>query len=672
VKEDSTVLRMMAELNRRTNVFEFDQLVRGTLGFLHECLQVGRASVALLCEEPKGFTVFDAIRPIAGLNSGTFLPFDASALGQVVRTGQTLYRPDLRMTPARSETAKLLESQGLRTLLLVPLKVEQKCLGCLNVAGVEVDAFSDEQRSIIELAAARLAYALQAADHLRSVRASEARFRSFFEVAREGFVVVDMATRRFLMGNPAFAAILGRTADEISKLSVPDIHPPEAMPTVDAAFATMARGARPVVSDLPVLRKDGSLFYADISAQLFMLEERQCLVAVFRDATERRRREEELVNVQKLESIRTLAAGIAHDFNNLLTGIMGNLSLAEMSLHEPNEARVLMGEARGACTRAAALTRQLLTFSKGGSPIKATMDVVQVVSEAATLAVRGSNVRLDIARQDEIWSVHADPGQIAQVIQNLVINAVQAMPEGGDVNVRLANETLTSETARPPLRPGEYVQIAVEDHGCGIPPENLDRIFLPFFTTKTNCGSGLGLAVVYSIVRNHDGDVKVESVVDRGTIFRVWIPARASEAQATVADAESLKKGQGRVLVMDDEPVVRATATNILSHAGYDITCVSNGAEAVETFFEQSANGHPFEVVILDLTVPGGMNGQAAARAILQRAPEARIIVSSGYSEDRLMSEFVQHGIAGILPKPYTPIDLCRVVNQVIKAPRRV
>ena len=664
-----TTVRLLAELDRRTGSFDFDGVVHGILGFMRDFLSVDRASVALLRDEPHGFSVFDTTRPIAGLESGTFVPYHTTHMGTVVRTGEVMYRPDIREAPP-SVVSKRIQAEGLVAVIIVPMFVEGKCIGCLNAGSRQADGLSEEHRTIIELAASRVAYAIQAAAHMRAIRANEARFRSFFEVARDGFVVVDAVSRRLLMGNAAFAAMLGRDSEEIPQLAISDIHPPSAMAEVQDAFAAMVSEIRPVVSDLPVLRADGRVFYADVSAQRFVMEDRVCVIGVFRDATERRRREEALLHIQKLESIRTLAAGIAHDFNNLLTAILGNVALAELNAGNPDLTCELLKEARSACQRAAQLTQQLLTFSKGGTPVKTMVDVGRLVKEAASLAARGSNARVETSQAEPTWAANADPGQLAQMVQNLLINAIQSMPDGGEVRVRVENDRLSAEAASPPLRAGAYVRIEVRDQGHGIAPENLDKIFLPFFTTKGPDGSGLGLAVVHSIVRNHNGDIKVESTPGCGSTFRVWIPAEPEGRPASVEASRSIRPGRGRILFMDDEPAVRTIASTILFQAGYDVACVADGKEAVECFSAERSQGHTFDLAILDLTVPGGMSGSAAARAILELEPAMRIIVSSGYCNDPVMGEFRRTGLSGVLPKPYTPAELCLVVDQVLRLGR--
>ncbi len=258
-------------------------------------------------------------------------------------------------------------------------------------------------------------------------------------------------------------------------------------------------------------------------------------VVTFLDVTERRRLESELLNMRKLESLGVLAGGIAHDFNNILTGILGNLSLAREQVEAGSELRELVDEAEQAAKRARALTQQLLTFSKGGAPVKQVLSVRAVVEEAATFALRGAAVRGQFSSGDGLWAVEADPGQLAQVVQNLVINAVQAMPQGGAIGVTCDNVELGASSAVP-LGAGRYVRISVRDEGSGIPPEHLPRIFDPYFTTKQT-GSGLGLATVYAIVRKHGGHVAVSSRLGGGTTFDVWLPATGRAAAAEVARA---------------------------------------------------------------------------------------------------------------------------------------
>jgi signal transduction histidine kinase/ActR/RegA family two-component response regulator len=422
-------------------------------------------------------------------------------------------------------------------------------------------------------------------------------------------------------------------------------------------FQSMVAGELDHAVEIPLLHKNGTVLLADVSARRTVISNRRCVVGVFRDARERLRREEEQLQVQKLESIRTLAAGIAHDFNNLLTGLIGNVSLAQLQLDKDIQAWELLDEAQRAAMRGTALTRQLLTFAKGGAPVRTRINIVQVVRDSANLAVVGSNVQCHFDLPSDNSAVTGDEGQLAQVFQNLVRNAVEAMPGGGTVVVRVSQQKSNH---------GDEVCIEVSDHGAGIAPEVLDKIFTPFFTTKDK-GSGLGLAVAFSIVQNHGGRIQVSSKLAAGTTFRVSLPEVKGQESPPTPSPQVPARGC-RILVMDDEAMVMRMAERVLQSAGYQTQGAANGEAAVEAYRTSIARGQPIDVVILDLTVPGGMGGREAAEKILAIAPAARLVVSSGYSEDALMANFRGYGFCGVLPKPYNAQQLCDAVQAALRA----
>ena len=383
--------------------------------------------------------------------------------------------------------------------------------------------------------------------------------------------------------------------------------------------------------------------------------------------TETRRVQEELLRAQKLESLAVLAGGIAHDFNNVLTGIVGNVSLARLFADRPQDAAERLEEAEKAALRARDLTQQLLTFSRGGAPIRVPASIGELVRQTAVEVAEEAGGRCQVTVEEGVWNSEVDPGQMAQAVGHLVANAVQAMPKGQVVQIAVRNVTLTGE-GPVPLDAGEYVSIAVEDHGVGIPEEHLARVFDPYFTTKAR-GKGLGLATTYSIVMNHGGHVAVRSQVGEGATFTIWLPA-ARESVRPAADpllpVAGQAEGNARVLVMDDEPVIRQVLSEMLGHLGYQVVVTEDGAEAVDRYREAKEAGTPFDVVITDLSVPGGMGGREAMTRLREIDPNVRAIVSSGYSNDPVMADFRSHGFAAVVPKPYRLEDLAEVVRRVL------
>ncbi|WP_456430931.1 PAS domain-containing hybrid sensor histidine kinase/response regulator [Thermosulfuriphilus sp.] len=389
------------------------------------------------------------------------------------------------------------------------------------------------------------------------------------------------------------------------------------------------------------------------------------VLGIVRDVTEQKRMEEEIIRAQKLESLAVLAGGIAHDFNNILTALLGNLSLAKIFAQGNEKVCSILEKAERSCLRAKSLTQQLLTFSKGGEPVKDIVDIGDLIRETAEFVLAGSNVRCLFDLPPDLWSVEADRDQIVHVLNNLLINADQAMPEGGVVRVKARNLVVEAADGLP-LAPGKYVKISVKDQGVGIPKKYLDKIFDPFFTTKKK-GSGLGLATAYSIVKKHQGHIAVKSRPGRGANFMVYLPAAEAKKVSTDPEEAPLKRGQGRVLIMDDEDMVRDILKNMLRHLGYEVEETADGRQAVDSYRAAWISGHPHDVLIMDLTVPGGMGGREAVREILKINPQAKVIVSSGYSTDPVMANYDRYGFCGVIAKPYKIGELSQVLSRILE-----
>ena len=392
-------------------------------------------------------------------------------------------------------------------------------------------------------------------------------------------------------------------------------------------------------------------------------------VLLIRDVTVRQRFEEELERASRLESVGILAGGIAHDFNNILTAIMGNITLAMIEAGQLATVERNLQEAERATLRARDLTQQLLTFAKGGDPVRAAVLLPEIIREVSTFALHGSRVKCEFDLPPGLWPADADKGQLGRVVQNLVINAVQAMPEGGCIRIKAVNEAVTAEMQRP-LSPGDYVHIAVADTGTGIKPEHLSKIFDPYFTTKQQ-GSGLGLTTVYSIIRKHQGHVEVESELGRGTTFHFWLPAlRERQLEITENPAEGEVPLKGRVLFMDDEESILTMANLLLRRLGFEAELARDGIETVRKFAAAHAAGQPFDLVVMDLTVPGGIGGREAIEQLRAIDPGVRAIVSSGYSNDPVLANHRAYGFRGVVAKPYKIDDFTRVLRTVLRESR--
>ena len=391
-------------------------------------------------------------------------------------------------------------------------------------------------------------------------------------------------------------------------------------------------------------------------------------ILVFRDVTVKVREEEELVKWQKLESLGTLAAGIAHDFNNFLAAILGNISLAKQILDPASKAVARLEAAERASDRASELAGKLLTFSKGGKPVRERISLESIVRDSALLSVHGTPVRCEFGIAEDLWAADADAGQIGQAIGNLVVNAVQAMPGGGTVRIRGANVTI-GQGEMAYVEPGPYVKIEVADTGVGIPEKNLKRIFDPYFTTRENA-TGLGLTTSYHIMKSHGGNLFVESEHGAGTTVSLYLPASTERVPHVVeAEMETARDGNWKVLVMDDEDLVREMEIGMFEHLGCEARGARDGSEAIGMYKDAAKEGTPYDLVVMDLTVPGRMGGREACASLLRIYPDARVIVCSGYSSDPVMSDHAAYGFRGMLGKPFHMEELKRVMEQVLALP---
>ncbi|MFN2540641.1 MAG: CHASE3 domain-containing protein [Chthoniobacterales bacterium] len=393
------------------------------------------------------------------------------------------------------------------------------------------------------------------------------------------------------------------------------------------------------------------------------------VVLVFRDITQRQRDEAERRKAETLEQLGLLAGGIAHDFNNLLTAIIGNISLASLLLPPDAEMASRLVDAKNASLRARDLAQQLLTFARGGAPIKKTTSIGKLIQDTVSFSLRGSHSRSEFEFGADLWPAEIDPGQISQVIANLVVNADQAMPNGGTLRVTCDNFRYTAATIPtvPDLTPGDYIRIRVRDEGVGIPEQYLKRIFDPYFTTKPK-GNGLGLATAYSIIKNHNGLVTVESEVHFGSTFTVYLPAALHEEIPADVPGITIQPltGTGRVLVVDDEEAIRTLVNFTLTRLGYEVMQAETALEGVNIYRQQLEKGERFDAVILDLTLPGGMGGKEALKKLIEIDPTVNAIVSSGYATDATMSRYQDFGFRGVIAKPYEAAELGKIVHDVI------
>ena len=461
---------------------------------------------------------------------------------------------------------------------------------------------------------------------------------------------------------------MGYSKEEFLGLRVWDVLKGESKAKVIERTDKMIKGEPvPQLAEYEIITKDGQERCILINARIEYENDKPVrTTTVAHDVTEKKRLEQELLKAQKLESLGVLAGGIAHDFNNFLSGIMGNISLAKLEADQGEDILESLDEALRVTSRASALTRQLLVFSKGGAPVKKTASISEVLRDSTIFALRGSKVKCEFNIAEDLWPVRVDLGQFSQVIHNLALNAVQAMPQGGAIRLQAGNATLEARSGMP-LEAGRYVNISMQDEGLGIPEAHLSKVFDPYFTTKHR-GSGLGLTMTYTTIQAHNGHIAIDSEMGKGTTIHIYMPASYEELVESEDRSVRLKMGEGKVLVMDDDEAIRNVTEKILIELGYDVRSASDGSETIALYQKAARSGRPFDVVIMDLTIPGGMGGKETIQRLLKIDPKVTAIVSSGYSNDPIMSDFEKYGFRGVATKPYRIEKLSWVLHDVLMA----
>jgi PAS domain S-box-containing protein len=471
-----------------------------------------------------------------------------------------------------------------------------------------------------------------------------------------------------LFANQSTFRTLGYTKEKLSSINWSEIIPEMTREKTKDLIENL-KDKKTIKFESFYRRKDGTTFPVDVLANYQVFGKKEYIFVFAHDITEQKKIEEERQKIHKLESISILAGGIAHDFNNFLSGIIGNISLAILEAGDNEELVKILYEAKEATNLAKNLTKQLLTFSTGGIPVIEETSIENIIKETAEFNLRGSNVKCFYTIPENIWKVQADKNQLSQVISNLIINADQAMPEGGIIRISLKN-TLIKEENILPLKEGKYVEITIEDNGLGIAKKHLARIFDPYFTTKQK-GSGLGLATTFSIIEKHNGYITVNSKLGSGTTFYVYLPATTKkETKSSNSPKEkpgNNHKKEGKILLMDDEKIVRKALKKILEKLGYMVEPVTEGKEALIKYEEHLKTEQPFDAVILDLTVPGGMGGKETIKKLLEIDPNVKALVSSGYSNDPVMAKYKDYGFKGIIIKPYDADALSEAIIKLLE-----
>jgi len=502
-------------------------------------------------------------------------------------------------------------------------------------------------------------------ERTEQLQASEANFRALANNANDGILITAGSGGDTVYANRRIAEMTGWSVEELLKKSMRDYVAPDTFPDEIKLYSQILEGMPcPNHCEVTISQKKGAAIPVEMTVSKTLWHNQPAVITIIRDITERKKRDEEFIRACKLKSLSTLAGGIAHDFNNLLTGILGNASIAKTFVNPGDKLHKIMTDLENTSLRAKDLTQQLLTFAKGGAPVKKTVSIAKLLRDSATLVLSGSNVKCDFAIANDLWPVEVDEGQIAQVIHNLIINAKQAMPDGGTIQVSAENFALSAEN-NPFVKNGKYVKITVKDTGVGIPEEHLPKIFDPYFTTKEE-GSGLGLATAYSIIKNHAGYIMAESAAGVGTTFYIHLPASKKEIDRVEAVEEKLVSGKEKILVMDDDDIIRDVAGKMLTKLGYEVDFARDGSEAIELYKKSKNSGRPFDVVIIDLTIPGGMGGRETMQKLFEIDPHVKAIVSSGYSDDAVMSNYTNYNFKGVIAKPYRIEELSRTVRSIL------
>jgi len=509
-----------------------------------------------------------------------------------------------------------------------------------------------------------------------ALRKNEQRFREMADLLPNPICETDLNLHFTYVNNIGFK-LFGFTQEDFDAgINGMDLIHPDDKEKAAKHIERTIEGEIIEAAEYTMLTKDGSELTTLVNASPIHEDEQVVGISInLTDITERKKMQEEILKARNLKSLGVLAGGIAHDFNNLLSVIMGNISLVADDIKPETGTSEKLKEAQKASLRAKELTARLITFSKGGKPVKNVVTIEDLVNDSVRFTLRDSNIGCKFYITDGLWPVKIDEEQIKQVIYNITANAREAMSGEGIINVYCENVTIR-EKGTLPLKDRKYVKTSIEDQGNGIAENNIHKIFDPYFSTKqagADKGQGLGLSICHSIIEKHDGLIKVESKLGKGTTFFVYLPASEKKIVASKPAQKPIPKkpvtGTGRVLVMDDEEMIRTLASQMLRRLGYEVMLTADGTEAIELYKKAMDTGTPFDAVILDLTNKVGMGGVEAIKKLIQIDPEIKAIVASGYSNDPVLTNFREHGFRGALNKPHTMDELGNALHELISAP---
>jgi two-component system cell cycle sensor histidine kinase/response regulator CckA len=513
-----------------------------------------------------------------------------------------------------------------------------------------------------ELLSRGIRYAIERKKAEETLRESEKRFKDISMSIADWIWEVD-EKGRYTFASGRVEPVLGYEPEEIIGKKPFDFMPEAEAQRIGEIFKNISAKKEPIF-DLENwnLTKNGNRI-CFLTNGVPLLDKKGRLKGyrgVDRDITERKRTEEKYRKMQNLESLGVLAGGIAHEFNNFLTGILGNISLAKSRIAGDGELYRILSDSEEASRKAEDLTLRLLTFSKGGLPVKELTDISGLLRNSDILTLSDTNTKVELKLQDNLWNVKVDKSQIRQTIINIVKNAEEAMPKGGTIRV-LAENVLIERSGFLPVDEGEYVKIAIEDEGVGISKDNLDKIFNPFFTTERG-KSGLGLSIAFSIIKNHNGYISVDSEIKKGTVVTIFFPKGESGSK----EKFKASSGKVRILLVEDKKIVRKTCRRMLERFGCEVVIVKDGKETVRRYKEALNADKRFDIVILDLTVPGKIGGERTIKELKRIDPDVKAIVTSGYSDDPVIDDFESYGFEGVIKKPYECEELARALGKVV------
>jgi len=555
-------------------------------------------------------------------------------------------------------------SIGTKSYISFPIKYEGKAVGCINVHSFTKNAFESIDNNLIDIVRKQLEVAYKNTRQTNVIRESAEKYKTLVEHSTDMIIETDI-TGNFIYVSPNHKNLLGYEPDELIGTNIFDkIHPEDYQGVFDE-FKNALAEKRSGSAVFRYKHKDGEWKYLESKGKYYQTADGQIRgVISSADITKRKEQEEENLKIEKLDSLAILAGGIAHDFNNLLSAISGNIYLGVQYKDDQVKSRERFDEADRAVIRATDLTQQLLTFAKGGAPIRTTSSLKEILVDSTNFALRGSNVKSEFSIPENLHGAVIDAGQISQVINNMAINAKQSMPYGGTVFISAENIS-GDEVNIPDLKADNYVKISIVDQGCGIKEENLPKIYDPYFTTKEK-GSGLGLATSYSVIKKHDGYIKVDSEIDKGTTFTIFLPAiNKIIEEALISTATEFKSG-GKVLLMDDDHAVREMLVHIIENLGFNVDSASHGEEALKIYQNTKDNGEDYKFVLLDITIPGGMGGKDTILQLREQDPDVKAIAISGYSKDPITTNYKDYGFNAFIAKPFKVNEFENVIQNVL------